>query len=182
MSTTRWTQQNDLRPAGACIYPGNDASPVPQLIIRPASLADLGRVYALHQHLSAESLYARYHRVHAPTKAELAQICNLDGKVGLPLVAIQPPEQMVGLAHYVVDKSLRCRAEFAIIVADKAQNKGVGKLLLHCLIQHAQTAKIKFLDGLVQADNRRMMHLLLKTGYPISRELAYGVMKVRLHL
>jgi len=58
-------------------------------------------------------------------------------------------------------------AEVALVVRDDWQNKGLGTILFNYL---CEIAKKRGLDGFIAwmlADNRRMMHILKKSGYPM---------------
>jgi acetyltransferase len=56
-------------------------------------------------------------------------------------------------------------AEFAMVVADAWQRKGVGTLLLSTLLRHAHAAGIGRLHGITLASNRGMQNLAHKFGF-----------------
>jgi acetyltransferase len=56
-------------------------------------------------------------------------------------------------------------AEFAIVVADAWQHKGVGALLLCTLVRHAHAAGIGRLHGITLASNQAMQNLARKLGF-----------------
>ena len=61
-------------------------------------------------------------------------------------------------------------AEFAIVVADAWQRRGIGKLLLQRLREVAQDAGVRQLAGLTLSTNRQMISLARRLGFEISRE------------
>ena len=70
----------------------------------------------------------------------------------------------MGVARYVKDAD-RAGAEFALVVADAWQRRGVGTLLLETLLQHARAAGIERLHGITLATNQGMQDLARKFGF-----------------
>ena len=58
-------------------------------------------------------------------------------------------------------------AEFAIVVADLWQGKGLGVILMDRLERCAAEAGIRNLTGLILASNAPMLHLMRERGYVI---------------
>ena len=82
--------------------------------------------------------------------------------IGLP----PGPEVMMGVSRMVmaVDRST---AEFAVIVADPWQGKGLGEKLIERVIEIARDNGVKMLYGEVLATNLPMLGLMKKTGFSI---------------
>lgn len=60
--------------------------------------------------------------------------------------------------------------EFALLVGDAWQGKGVGRQMLTALIEEAVRRKLKRLIGNISADNRRMLALAGSCGFVITRD------------
>jgi len=73
-------------------------------------------------------------------------------------------------------------AEIAITVADALQGKGIGKVMLHHLIDCARDLGVRHIDASVLADNKRMMHLIRNTGLPFDSSLQQGIQTISVHL
>lgn len=88
-----------------------------------------------------------------------------DAWVALLLDPDDPTEfEPVGVGRYVRSKDNRQHAEFALIVTDAHQGRGIGTILLKKLASAARHAEITTLLGSVLEDNAQMLHLLRKLG------------------
>ncbi len=76
-------------------------------------------------------------------------------------------EKIIGIAQYLVNPD-KNTAEFAIVIADPWQNKGVGSKLLGSLIKTAKSKNIKFLTGVVLSNNTGMLELARYHGFSIA--------------
>jgi len=68
--------------------------------------------------------------------------------------------RLVADARFVKDPQAGNEAEFAIAVADAWQGAGLGRSLLHRLLDEARRRGIRALYGDVLRDNRRMMEMV----------------------
>jgi acetyltransferase len=77
-------------------------------------------------------------------------------------------ETLIGVARYVRDKDGEA-AEFAIVVADSWQGRGIGRRLLGKLVELARRRGLKRLHGEILAMNRPMLALVGKLGFRLER-------------
>jgi acetyltransferase len=77
-------------------------------------------------------------------------------------------ETLIGVARYVRDKD-NPSAEFAIVVADSWQGRGIGDRLLAKLADVARRRGLKRLHGEILAINRPMLGLVRKLGFTLAR-------------
>lgn len=151
--------------------------------IRPATAVDVDLIWQMHQHLSSDSIYQRYHSPRVPGRAEMVQICNLNGADGRSFVATIPGKaEIVGLAYYITNPANPETAETALLVADPYQGQGIGRRLMEHMGDYAVTQGIRFFDALVLPTNRSMIHLLTSTGRLIENRLSYGAREMRVQL
>jgi RimJ/RimL family protein N-acetyltransferase len=66
----------------------------------------------------------------------------------------------IGMARFVRSKENPDAAEIAITIVDDWQGLGIGRILLHRLLAMISERGIPYADGRLQAENRRMRHLL----------------------
>ena len=127
------------------------------ILVRPASSEDEESLRRMLSRLSRQSVYLRFHAPlpRAPEWA-VAMFANSDRRYGESLVAVAD-EEVVGHAMYVREGD---SAEFAIVVEDRCQEKGIGKQLLSALAEKAGREGIKCLTGAVLGENRRMFGLV----------------------
>jgi acetyltransferase len=77
--------------------------------------------------------------------------------------------QFVGVGRYVVDVAT-AGAEVALVIADVWQGRGLGRRLLATLIEHAQSARVEQLVGVVLATNEAMLRLARSMGFSVNAE------------
>src|SRR3546814_5608167 len=74
-----------------------------------------------------------------------------------------PREQIIGFAHYLRNPDGR-GAEYALVIGDAWQRRGLGAQLMGGLIDAAQEQGLTYIDGLVLATNRPMLSLMTHLG------------------
>jgi acetyltransferase len=148
-----------------------------QVSARPIRPEDEPLMVTFHSRLSEASVYSRYF---APLRLDqridhlrLARVCFADYERELPLVALvpEPPSSTpaiaaVGRINRVPGTS---EAEFALLVADAWQGRGLGARLLNHLLDVARQEQITCLRGLILAANQRMLQLVSKAGFRLER-------------
>lgn len=154
-----------------------------EIDIRPATAVDVDLIWQLHQQLSADSIYKRYHSPRVPTRAEMAEMCGLYEENGRSFIAIAPGKaDIVGLAYYIIKPDNPDTAEVALLVADAFQGRGIGRRLMKHLVAQAITHNIRFFDAYVLPSNRPMIHLLNSSGQLIENRLTYGAREMRVQI
>ena len=153
-----------------------------QVSIRVATPRDAERLRTMFSRLSAETIYLRFHLPY-PEVPEwmVAFMLDVDHPDKEALVAVARDEQIVGHAMYVRHGD-GTEAEMAIIVEDRWQSKGVGKLLLLELAQRAKLRGIESFSAEVLGENRRMLALtamFAETDYAIEDDLLQVRMPLR---
>ncbi len=151
--------------------------------IRPAKTVDVDLVCQLHQHLSSDSIYKRYHSPRVPSRAEMARMCGLNEENSRSFIASAPGKaEIVGMAYYITQPANPETAEVALLVADAFQGQGIGRRLMRHLKNQAVTQGIRFFDAYVLPSNRSMIHLLQSSGRLIENRLSYGTREMRVQL
>jgi acetyltransferase len=82
---------------------------------------------------------------------------------------IDDVEQFVGVGRYVVDATT-LSADVALVIADAWQRLGLGRRLLATLIEHAQSAEVQQIVGVVLATNVAMLRLARSMGFSVNAE------------
>jgi len=83
-------------------------------------------------------------------------------------VMLEEREALIGVARYVLDAGGES-CEFALVVADAWQGRGIGRRLMEKLIAVARERGLKRIYGEVLATNRAMLELARKLGFEIGR-------------
>jgi len=158
-----------------------DGTPV---LLRPMKPEDESLVIEFLSYCSEDALFFRYFQhIKKWTHEMLIRFTQNDYDRELGLMAIgQPPgpEVMLGVSRLVmaVDRST---AEFAVIVADPWQGKGLGEKLIERVIEIARENEVKMLWGDVLAANLPMLSLVKKLGFTVG-DAQEGVRHVEMPL
>jgi GNAT superfamily N-acetyltransferase len=126
--------------------------------LRTVSAGDPGRLRAMLSRLSRETIYLRFHSPY-PRVPEwaLTLLAKADQRGGQSLVAVVG-EEVVGHAMYAhVDEG---EAEIAIVVEDRWQGLGIGKLLLFKLTDAARRQGFETFVCVSLVGNRRVPRLI----------------------
>lgn len=144
-----------------------DGTPVRLRPIRPE---DEPLVKELLENCSDETLYFRYfHLIKSFPHSFLIRFTqnDYDREIGLAAFGIPPaPEVMTGVGRLVMSPD-RGTAEFAVIVADPWQGKGLGSKLISRVIEIARDHGVHFLWSEVLAENKPMLALVQKMGFTL---------------
>jgi acetyltransferase len=81
---------------------------------------------------------------------------------------LQDREVLIGVARYVLDADGRS-CEFAIVIADAWQGRGIGRRMMVKLIAVARGRGLARIFGDVLATNRPMLEFCRKLGFTLGR-------------
>jgi len=133
------------------------------LVIRPIRAADKDRIATGLSRLSAETIRRRFLAAKPRlTASELAYLTEIDGYSHIGLVAIDPadPAGVVAVARCVRLPDDRRTAEWAIVIADHLQGRGLGKLLISELAARARRAGVERFSAVMLEENVAARRLL----------------------
>jgi acetyltransferase len=143
------------------------------IIIRPIRPEDAEIEQAFIRGLSAESKYFRFmNSIHELSLEMLVRFTQIDYHNEMALVAIKPDvkgEEEIGVARYMTNPDKRT-CEFAIVVSDRWQGKGIARLLMQKLIEIARNRSLEVMEGQVLANNYRMLELMASLNFQISND------------
>jgi RimJ/RimL family protein N-acetyltransferase len=129
---------------------------------RPIRATDDRALQRFHAGLSARSVYQRFFSLMPRLGAEQAHyFADANGIDRLALVALDPrdPREIIGVVRLERDRE-RSRAEYAAVIDDRWQGKGLGLALTRRLIALAVPLGITRFYAYVLPDNARMLSLL----------------------
>jgi acetyltransferase len=139
-----------------------------EVTIRPIRPEDAVMETAFITELSDESRYLRFlSLVRHVTPEMVARFTQIDYDREMALIATRKEsdgESIIGVARYVRDPN-PASAEFAVVIADRVQRKGLATKLMGRLMAHARFAGIERLRGLVLASNDSMLELMGRLGF-----------------
>ena len=138
--------------------------------IRPIRPEDASIEQSFVRELSPQSKYFRFMAsLNELTQTMLVRFTQLDYNRELALIAVlEHPEKEteLGVARYVMNPDGES-CEFALVIADEWQNKGIGSRLMKALIEAARQRGFKIMDGEILANNLNMLKLVERLGFSI---------------
>jgi acetyltransferase len=141
--------------------------------IRPLRADDVDIEELFIKGLSAETRYRRLlGGARAITPEYVARLTQVDYPREFALAAVvvlDARETLLGVARYALDPA-GDGCEFAIVLADDWQRRGLGKLLLERLIEVARAHRIVHMTGLVLSTNTTMLSLARRLGFALRPE------------
>lgn len=105
------------------------------------------------------------------TREYIEKLISVDYARDMALAAtvmIGNQETLIGVARYVRDADAR-GCEFAVVVADAWQGRGIGKRLLGKLVAVAGSRGIPRIYGDILATNRAMLEMVKRIGFRVER-------------
>src|SRR4029453_15281757 len=143
------------------------------LALRPVRPEDAEIERAFVAGLSEETRYFRFfYRLHELTPAMIGRFTQVDYDRELALLALtedaQAPggQSIVGIARYIANLD-HATAEFAIVVTDAWQHRGVASQLMKALIACARRKGLRSLEGVVLRSNQNMLHFVQRLGFDV---------------
>jgi acetyltransferase len=134
-----------------------------QILIRPIEPADKLRLSVALGRLSELSIRRRFLSAKPRlTTAELRYLTEIDGRDHIALVAVpaDDPESIVAVARCVRLPDAPDTAEFAIVVGDPLQGRGLGSLLARELAAVARQAGIRRFSATMAEENVAVRRLI----------------------
>ncbi|MBK6850560.1 MAG: bifunctional acetate--CoA ligase family protein/GNAT family N-acetyltransferase [Burkholderiales bacterium] len=152
-----------------------------EYMVRPIHPDDAQMLQDLMSHLSPESRYFRFvSSISELPPQMLARFTLIDYDREMALVAvfkdrkvgengeITETERIVGVSRYITNPD-QTSCEFALVVADDANGKGLGSRLMESIMDVAREKGLAEIEGLILANNAPMLKLMKSLGFAIKR-------------
>lgn len=158
--------------------------------IRPIRPEDEPLIVQFHQTLSERSVYFRWlHMLNLTQRTaheRLIRTCFIDYEREMALVAEQPDPVtgepvILGVARLTKIQN-KAEAEFANLVGDPYQGRGLGTELLKELINVGRAEKLEHIVGYIHPENQAMQHICQKLGFKKEYLREDALFKVTLNL
>ena len=155
-----------------------------EVLLRPIRPEDEPLEYEMLSTLSEETLRGRFFQVIKNIGHEmLIRYCNIDYDREMAIVAeVRQGEKkrIIGIGRLIVEPDFK-KGEFAVVVHDDYQRKGLGYKLVDMVIGIGQEKGLEKIYGLVLTDNRAMLRICDELGFH-RRDLSDGTTWVELTL
>ncbi|MBL8491239.1 MAG: GNAT family N-acetyltransferase, partial [Rhodocyclaceae bacterium] len=172
-------------PLSACRYDNMGIHPYPShlatqyqtkdgqtVTIRPIKPEDAQLEQNFVKELSPETKYFRFmNTLRELTQSQLIRLTQIDYDREMAFVATIPGAEgellEVGVARYATNPDGES-CEFAIVVADTWQGKGLARRLMGILIEAARSRGLKYMNGDFLTENTRMLKFVASLGFVLS--------------
>ncbi len=136
--------------------------------IRPIRPEDAKIEQAFVESLSGETIHSRFQStLKSLTPAMLARFTQIDYDREMALVAVLEEaggEREIAVVRYItLPDGDSC--EYAIVIADAWQGRGLGRLLMNAIIETARSRGLKTMIGWILASNTAMLRLCGELGF-----------------
>ncbi|MDO8810644.1 MAG: GNAT family N-acetyltransferase, partial [Gallionella sp.] len=152
------------------------------ITIRPIRPEDAQLVQRFVHDLSEESKYFRFmNSIQELTETMLVRFTQIDYSREMALIAVaveHEKEVELGVARYAINPD-GDTCEFALVIADNMQGKGLGQKLMVALMEAARANGLSVIEGEVLSNNHKMLKLMTRLGFASkTSEEDQGIMKV----
>ncbi len=142
-----------------------------QITLRPIRPEDAELEQAFVTGLSNQSKYFRFmENIKELSKDMLIRLTQIDYEKEMAIVASymnEEKEKIIGIARYIINPDGNT-AEFAIVIAEAWQNKGLGKKLMTSLFETGKIVGLKSMQGAVLVNNIKMLAFAKQLGLEIT--------------
>lgn len=137
-----------------------------KLTLRPIKPEDEPSLKELFESLSERTIHYRFfHAISEITHEMLIRYCHNDYDREIAIVA-QDAGKLYGVARLMFDPG-EGSAEFAVVVTDSWQNKGLGSTLVKKIVDVARKKGLRKVYATVITENTAMKHVAQKLGFKV---------------
>ncbi|HVX12758.1 MAG TPA: GNAT family N-acetyltransferase [Pirellulales bacterium] len=156
-----------------------------QATLRPIKPEDEPLWHDLLANCSEESIWSRFRYLFKQTTHEMAtRFCFLDYDRELAIVAEVEHDgvrTLIGVGRLVADTDHR-QAEYAVLVTDRWQSRGLGSSLTDYCLEIAQNWRVRQVIAETSPTNGRMLAIFRARGFEFDHTLAPDVVLARKRL
>ncbi len=156
-----------------------------KIFMRPVRPGDAEQMIDLFSDLSPETVYLRFFSpIKRISKTLLVRLTQIDYDREIALVAFAGSgerKKIVGVARIIFHPAGE-KGEFALVLADDWQGKGIGQVLFKRALVSAQKYGLKLIYGPVIATNTAMLALGQKLGFAVKRDPESSEYKLEINL
>jgi acetyltransferase len=143
------------------------------IIIRPIRPEDAEIEQQFIRSLSAKSKYFRFMNTIQELSLEmLVRFTQIDYHDEMALIAVKPDgdnEEEIGVVRYMTNLDKKS-CEFALVVSDKWQGRGIAHHLMQKLIEVARNRGLEMMEGQVLGNNIKMLALMTSLNFRINND------------
>lgn len=163
-----------------CRWKLKDETPV---VLRPIKPEDESLLEGLFASLSEETMRLRFFQIIKHLSHEtLTRYCNLDYDREVAIVAElqQNENRIIGVGRVILEPGKNC-GEFAVVVGDQWQGRGLGSKLVDYIIEIGKDMGLELMYGYISSNNPKMINLCTKRSFelkPLDEEITKATLKL----
>jgi acetyltransferase len=144
------------------------------IFLRPIKPEDEGLIVDLFNSLSKETVHLKFFsglKYMPPEQVE--EMTHIDYDKQMAIIALMgkgEDERMVAVGRYTLIDDEPGAAEFAIVVQDAQQGRGIGTEVLYHLAHVAKLQDVQVIVGYIMNENSRMFSVLKRSGLKITKK------------
>ena len=151
------------------------------MILRPIKPEDEPLWFELLDSCSRESIYMRFrYFFHWKSHKVASRFCFIDYDREIAIVAEieeDGKQKLIGVGRLVTDPD-HDTVEYAILIADAWQNRGLGSILTDYCLEIAKQWGLKKIVAQTTTDNQRMISVFRKRGFEITVDPSSSLVEV----
>jgi acetyltransferase len=151
------------------------------IIIRPIRPEDAEIEQQFIRSLSAKSKYFRFMNTIQELSLEmLVRFTQIDYHDEMALIAVKPDgdnEEEIGVVRYMTNLDKKS-CEFALVVSDKWQGRGIAHHQMQKLIEVARNRGLEMMEGQVLGNNIKMLALMTSLNFRINNDPSDTALKL----
>jgi acetyltransferase len=142
-------------------------------VIRPIRPEDAEIEAQFIRDLSPEAKYFRFmNSLQELSQEMLVRFTQIDYHNEMALIAVKQSgatEEQIGVARYTTNLD-KASCEFALVVSDKWQSRGIAHHLMQNLMEVARDRDLERMEGQVLSNNRKMLELVSTLNFQIDND------------
>lgn len=154
-----------------------------EVFLRPIMQTDEHLIVDLLNKLSPDAVYLRFLRpVTVLPDNLLFQLTHINYTGNFALTAVieeEGKDALIAVARYGYDPENHI-TDFAIVVRDDWQSRGLGKYMLAKILAIGREQGISRFESIIDSNNTVMKHLLRELGYPVKYDYQGGATRVEI--
>ena len=143
------------------------------IVIRPIRPEDAEIEAQFIRDLSPEAKYFRFmNSLQELSQEMLVRFTQIDYHNEMALIAVKQSgatEEQIGVARYTTNLD-KASCEFALVVSDKWQSRGIAHHLMQNLMEVARDRDLERMEGQVLSNNRKMLELVSTLNFQIDND------------
>ncbi|MFO8057719.1 MAG: GNAT family N-acetyltransferase [bacterium] len=151
------------------------------IVVRPVRDDDRAALEDMFRSCSSDTLYTRFLSPGVRVPLRYLDRLMIHRPPGIVSLVALEGENVIGLLNFVRYEQGES-GEIAIVVRDEYQNRGVGSGMLRFLYELARGHGVKKFVADIDAGNRRVFHLIQRSGFSSRIEINQGVAHVELYM